>query len=107
MFLTPTSPPEVSDTQTASLRAVVRGRVQGVGFRAFVVAEARELGLSGGVRNLSDGNTVEVNAAGGRAALATLLGRLRAGPPGSRVIEVEERWGEGEAATAEPRFRVL
>jgi acylphosphatase len=47
-----------------SLRALVRGRVQGVGFRAFVVWQARELSLKGFARNLSDGTTVEVGRRG-------------------------------------------
>jgi len=43
-----------------ALRALVHGRVQGVGFRAFVIYKARALRLSGFARNLSDGRTVEV-----------------------------------------------
>jgi acylphosphatase len=72
----------------------VRGRVQGVGFRAFVVWRARELSLRGFTRNLSDGTTVEVVAEGPRFALEALLAYLRQGPPLSRVTVVEERWGE-------------
>ena len=68
----------------------VQGRVQGVGFRFFVEAEARKLGLRGYVRNLDDGR-VEVYAVGEEAKLDSLRLRLEEGPPASRVERVEER----------------
>ncbi|MFN7963777.1 MAG: acylphosphatase [Thermoanaerobaculia bacterium] len=68
--------------------ARVTGRVQGVGFRAFVRREGRRLGLSGEVRNLEDGS-VEVRAAGSPEELEALLVRLGQGPPGARVARVE------------------
>jgi acylphosphatase len=77
-----------------SLRALVRGRVQGVGFRAFVVWRARELALHGFARNLSDGTTVEVVAEGPRAPLEALLASLREGPPMSYVKSVDVTWGD-------------
>ena len=77
-----------------SLRALVRGRVQGVGFRAFVVWRARELALHGFARNLSDGTTVEVIAEGPRASLDALLTSLKEGPPMSYVKSVDVTWGE-------------
>jgi acylphosphatase len=77
-----------------SLRALVRGRVQGVGFRAFVVWRARELALHGFARNLSDGTTVEVVAEGPRASLEALLTSLREGPPMSYVKTVDVTWGD-------------
>jgi acylphosphatase len=61
------------------LRAVVSGRVQGVGFRYFVLERARELGLSGWVRNLGE-DRVEVVTEGEQAALDALLESLRQGP---------------------------
>jgi acylphosphatase len=70
----------------------VRGRVQGVGFRAFVVWRARELDLHGFARNLSDGTTVEVVAEGPRDMLDALLAYLREGPPLSRVDSVDLDW---------------
>jgi acylphosphatase len=70
-------------------RFVVRGRVQGVGFRWFVEAEARTLGISGWVRNNADG-TVEVLAIGTRDQLSNLRSRLRSGPRAARVDDVEE-----------------
>jgi len=78
------------------LHAVVRGRVQGVGFRYFVMREAKALGLSGWVRNQDDGS-VEVEAEGRRNPLEMLVERLRRGPLGARVAGVEEAWSEGEA----------
>ena len=65
----------------------VRGRVQGVGFRWYVVDTARELRLAGWVKNRPDGN-VEVAAAGEGEALARLEAAVTAGPPGARVEEV-------------------
>lgn len=73
-----------------AVRLRILGRVQGVGFRWFTREEARELGLSGRVRNLPDGS-VEVVAVGNRAALESLRERLREGPPGGRVQEIEEQ----------------
>lgn len=71
-------------------RFLVSGRVQGVGFRAFVRRRARELGLAGWVKNLPDGR-VEVEAVGAEEALGELEQVLRQGPPASRVQEVEPR----------------
>jgi len=73
---------------SAAVHAIVRGRVQGVGFRMFVWREATRLGLSGYTRNVPDGS-VEVLATGDDARLEQLLARLRDGPPGSRVDAVQ------------------
>jgi acylphosphatase len=70
-------------------RFLVRGRVQGVGFRWFVEREAHILGIAGWVRNRSDG-TVEVLAMGTRDQLSGLRTRLREGPRAARVDDVEE-----------------
>jgi acylphosphatase len=69
----------------------VSGQVQGVGYRFFAARVARELGLRGWVRNLSDGR-VEAYAAGPARRLEDFEGRLRQGPPAGEVrgIEVEE-----------------
>ncbi len=72
-----------------SRRYIVRGRVQGVGYRWFVDHEARELGLAGWVRNNFDG-TVEVLAMGSPEQHAALRGKLHAGPRAARVDEVKE-----------------
>jgi acylphosphatase len=75
----------------ARLEAVVRGRVQGVGFRWFVVKEAGRLGLGGWVANEGDG-TVRCVAEGPRPALDALLAALREGPRGAVVGSVSEDW---------------
>ena len=71
-----------------SLHVEVSGRVQGVGFRWFVVGKARELNLSGWVKNRSDG-MVEVLAAGDVASLELLEAAIVAGPPGAEVQHVQ------------------
>jgi acylphosphatase len=81
---------------------LVRGRVQGVGFRWFVQREAAALELSGWVRNTEDGH-VEVVAGGDPAVLDVLRQVLRRGPRGSRVdavIEHELDPKEGESLGA-------
>ena len=70
-----------------SIHLEVHGRVQGVGFRWFVVEKAKELKLSGWVRNRQDGK-VEIAAAGAPDALAKLEAAVRAGPRGARVEEI-------------------
>jgi acylphosphatase len=69
-------------------RFVVRGRVQGVGFRWFVEREAHILKIAGWVRNNPDGS-VEVLAIGTRDQLAGLRARLQEGPRAARVDDVE------------------
>lgn len=69
-------------------RAVVRGRVQGVGFRFSTEGEADRLGLAGWVRNLTDG-TVQVEAEGTPEAVAALVAWLHEGPVGAEVEAVE------------------
>lgn len=70
-------------------RYIVRGRVQGVGFRWFVEHEARQLGISGWVRNNFDG-TVEVLASGNEQQLQNLRQKLERGPRAARVDQVQE-----------------
>ena len=79
-----------ADTNTEQARRyVVRGRVQGVGFRYFVEDCARRLGLAGYVKNRFDG-TVEVYAMGDSSQLAALKKQLWTGPRFGRVENVEE-----------------
>src|SRR5437763_3115515 len=83
------------------LRATVTGRVQGVGFRLYVLNEARRLGLGGFVRNRPDGS-VYVVAYGARPELERLLSALRRGPAGAWVERVDTEWYQGAAAEATP-----
>jgi acylphosphatase len=75
------------------IHATVRGRVQGVSFRYFVVEQAEKLALNGWVRNKWDGS-VEVTAEGTRQNLESLLQALREGPPMARVTDVDFEWRE-------------
>ncbi len=78
------------------LHLTLHGRVQGVGFRAFVARHARELGVAGEVRNAPDGG-VEVLAEGDAAVLDAFADQVRFGPPLARVEQVEERRTVGTA----------
>jgi acylphosphatase len=68
--------------------AVVRGRVQMVGFRAYVLRHASELGLHGTVRNRPDG-TLECHLEGGREGVARMIGLMERGPSHARVDSVD------------------
>jgi acylphosphatase len=70
-------------------RFVVSGRVQGVGFRWFVLEWAERLALSGWARNCED-DTLEAEAQGSPQALGEFARQLRIGPSGARVDAVEE-----------------
>ncbi len=83
--------PEAGDAGGRSRKAYrIEGRVQGVGFRAFVVREARRLGLSGWVRNEPDG-AVAIEAEGEPGVLEALEARLREGPRAARVARIDDR----------------
>ena len=91
-------------TDDVALRAVVRGVVQDVSFRYFVVQKARDLGLTGYVGNLPDGHSVEVVAEGSREGLEALVRHLHQGPPEARVKQVDTWWSE--ASEAYERFNI-
>lgn len=74
-------------------RAILSGRVQGVGFRFFAERAARDAGVTGWVRNRSDGS-VETVVEGEADAVARYLERLRAGPGGSRITSFTEEEAE-------------
>ncbi|VVE15082.1 acylphosphatase [Pandoraea communis] len=78
---------------TATWQVVVHGRVQGIGYRAACVVEARRIGLSGWVRNRCDGS-VEVIAHGEAAQLLALCEWMRQGPPGAQVssCDIDKAW---------------
>jgi acylphosphatase len=87
-------------TITRTLR--IRGHVQGVGFRMYVTRKARQLGLSGWVRNRLDGS-VEAQVQGPAAAVDALISAVRRGPPGSAVEAVQVSDGSGEHQGFETR----
>ncbi|MBL6456529.1 acylphosphatase [Belnapia sp. T6] len=74
-------------------RLRIEGRVQGVGYRAWMVREARRLGLSGWVRNLPDGS-VEAVVAGPEPAVQALLTACRRGPILARVDHIQEDFSD-------------
>ena len=80
-------------TSLQARRFLIRGRVQGVGFRWFAEPEAHILQVAGWVRNNHDGS-VEVLAMGTREQLAGLRSRLQEGPRAARVDKVEESEAE-------------
>jgi acylphosphatase len=79
-------------SERVRLDAVVRGRVQGVGFRYFVIERARDLGLDGWVANEADGS-VRCQAEGARSSLDALVTALWTGPSGAWVDDVALAWG--------------
>jgi len=87
---------------------IVRGRVQGVGYRAWTEWTAAGHGLAGWVRNRRDG-AVEAMFAGAPEAVAAMIDACRSGPPGARVDAVDAREGTSEELAARGRelFAVL
>ena len=88
---------------------VIRGRVQGVGFRAFVEDAAEERALEGWVRNRRDGS-VEAVFAGREEAVAAVIAACRAGPHGAHVEAVDVEEGDPALLEQRPqntRFAVL
>ncbi len=83
---------------------IITGRVQGVWFRASTKETADNLGIQGWVRNLPDGS-VEVNAAGGNAAMEQFIHWCYQGPPGARVSKIDIK--EIETEDNPHGFRIL
>ncbi len=81
-------------TDLAALQAKVHGRVQGVYFRDFTARQAAALGLTGYVRNLPDGKTLEVQAEGEKNKLEKLVSHLQVGPPAAKVERLVTEWSE-------------
>ncbi|MCK4324778.1 MAG: acylphosphatase [Armatimonadetes bacterium] len=81
--------------EASRARTVITGRVQGVGFRYFVIRNARQLGLVGWVRNCTDG-AVEIVAEGDKQALQRLISKLQTGPAMAWVQNVSTRWQPAE-----------
>jgi acylphosphatase len=84
---------EERNMENARLHGIVLGRVQGVGFRAFVEQAAGVMGLTGWVRNRWDGS-VEVLAEGPRQVLEQFAQALKSGPRMSNVETLIPTWGE-------------
>lgn len=82
---------EVTDTSPVRLTAVVRGHVQGVGFRWWASNRAQALGLVGSATNRED-RTVQVVAEGPESACQNLLAELRGGRTPGRVRNVTAQW---------------
>ena len=76
---------------TAAAEVLVEGRVQGVGYRAFVERRASALGLVGYVANLEDGR-VRVHVEGERSVIETLVAHLETGPRFARVERADVAW---------------
>jgi acylphosphatase len=85
----------MSENKLFRLHAYVKGRVQGVGFRYFVLQSVEGLDLTGWVRNLYDGR-VEVVAEGAHESLNRLLVALRKGPISADVQDVDYEIEEGK-----------
>jgi len=83
-------------------RVIIRGQVQGVGFRAWTEITALELGVEGWVRNCRDGS-VEALFAGTEEVVLTIIELCRQGPPGARVESIDQREaGTGDLALRRP-----
>jgi len=78
----------VASAESRAFHAIVRGRVQGVGFRYSTIRQANSIGVRGTVRNTEDG-CVEVVAEGDADQLAVFLAWLERGPPGAHVRKVD------------------
>lgn len=89
-----TADPMEADTKER-LSVRITGRVQGVGFRNFTQMRARQLGLTGWVRNESDGS-VRLEAEGPRGALEELLEAIQEGPRMAFVEDIDAEWSGGE-----------
>jgi acylphosphatase len=94
----------MSEVERARLHAIIEGRVQGVGFRFYVIQKAEALQLTGWVRNRWD-DTVEIVAEGDRQILDKFLGDLRKGSRSSFVSNIKVNWLE--ASGDFQRFMVL
>lgn len=86
-------------------RLRIHGRVQGVGFRAFVYREARLLDVDGWVRNRTDG-TVEALVWGDDTAIDELLERIREGPRWGRVDRVDVTVESGDSGRPAAGFEI-
>jgi acylphosphatase len=84
----------------AGAHIIVIGMVQGVGFRYFVYARAKNLGLTGSVRNLYDGS-VEILVEGERSLVEELIRGVKVGPRAAHVSDLKIHWNESRRQYAE------
>ena len=77
-----------------SVQVTIHGRVQGVFFRSFTSRQASKLGITGYVRNMHDGRTLEVQAEGEKTKLKELIEHLKIGPPGAKVEIIDINWSD-------------
>jgi acylphosphatase len=77
------------------VHVVIRGRVQGIGYRAWTEDEARERGIAGWVRNCRDG-TVEALFAAAANDVQAMIEACRRGPPGARIDAIDQRAGTAD-----------
>ena len=82
---------EPIEAATLRARLFVKGKVQGVGYRAFAARIASQRGLCGGVRNLDDGR-VELDVEGPKDQILILIEDAKTGPPASQVAAVDVEW---------------
>lgn len=89
---------------SVSAHILIRGHVQGIGFRRFIVDIAEEFGLSGIVENLSDGD-VKIIATGDRGIIDRFIERVKLGNGYSIIEKVTVKWHEGGNPTGE--FKIV
>jgi acylphosphatase len=92
-----------TEVKAQALLVRIEGHVQGVGFRAWTLSEARSLGLAGWVRNEADG-TVTARIEGAQERVDRMLERLQFGPPGASVTKLSSEPAAPEAT--ESGFRI-
>lgn len=81
----------MTDMMNAYCRIILRGRVQGVGFRWFVKQHADQLGINGYVKNLHNGD-VEIEAEGEKSRVEDLIDEVKKGPTFAKVQDIEVEW---------------
>jgi acylphosphatase len=91
-------------TEITRVHIWVKGRVQNVGFRAHVQYSARQIGVTGWVRNVGY-DTVEATAEGGRQKLERLVQAIKTGPGGSQVDEANVEWQNATGEFADFQMR--
>ena len=81
----------VFSTMEVSAYIIVKGLVQGVGYRYFAASRARQFGLNGTVKNLLNGN-VEIVAEGERTAVEMFMEELKVGPRAAHISGIQIEW---------------